>query len=148
LAGKETRKELRGRGADHHGIGRRDALQAGGDVGRLAECQLLLLRPSPNPAHHHQAGMDAQAYSQLDPSLLSQVRIALPQGFYYSEPGPHRPLGLVFVRQGVAEVDQQAVAEVLRDMPLIPGDDLGTGVLIGSYHLAPLFRVELARQRR
>jgi hypothetical protein len=48
------------------------------------------------------------------------------------------------VRLGVAEVDQQAVTEVLGDMPLIAGDYLTTGVLIGPHHLAPVFRVELA----
>jgi short-chain 2-methylacyl-CoA dehydrogenase len=48
------------------------------------------------------------------------------------------------VRQGIAEVDQQAIAEILGDMPLKAGDHLGAGVLIGPHHLAPLLRVELA----
>jgi hypothetical protein len=52
------------------------------------------------------------------------------------------------VRLGVAEVDEQAVAEVLGDMALIAGDHLGARLLIGPYHLAPVFRVEPARQRR
>ena len=42
LAGKEAAKELKGRGTDHQGIGRREPLQAGGDVRRLAQRQLLL----------------------------------------------------------------------------------------------------------
>src|SRR5688572_10120899 len=33
-------------------------------------------------------------------------------------------------------------------MPLITGDHLGTGLLIGPHHLAPRFRVELAGQHR
>src|SRR4029453_11191698 len=45
---------------------------------------------------------------------------------------------------GVAEVDQQAVAEVLGDVPVIALDHLGAGVLIGPHHLPPLFRVEPA----
>jgi hypothetical protein len=52
------------------------------------------------------------------------------------------------MRLGVAEVDQQAIAEVLGDMALIAGDDLGAGLLIGPHHLPPLLGVELAGERR
>jgi hypothetical protein len=52
------------------------------------------------------------------------------------------------VRQGVAEVDEQTVAEVLRDMPLIAGDHFGTRLLIGAHDLAQVFWVELAGQHR
>jgi hypothetical protein len=72
----------------------------------------------------------------------------LSHGLYYSQSSPHRPLGVIFVGQGVAEIDQQAIAEVLGDMALIAGDHLGTGVLIGPHHLTPLFGVELAGQHR
>jgi len=47
------------------------------------------------------------------------------------------------VRQGIAEVDEQAIAEILRDMALKAGDHLGTGVLIGPHHLPEVFRVKL-----
>jgi hypothetical protein len=67
----------------------------------------------------------------------------LSHGLHHPQPGPHRPLGVIFVRQGVAKVDEQPIAEILGDMPLITGDDLGTGVLIGPHHLAPVFGVEL-----
>jgi hypothetical protein len=40
------------------------------------------------------------------------------------------------MRQRVAEVDQQSIAEILRDMPLIAGDHLGAGLLIGAHDLA------------
>jgi hypothetical protein len=49
--------------------------------------------------------------------------------------------------QGVTEVDQQAIAEVLGNKALTASDHLGAGLLIGPHHLAPLFRVELARER-
>ena len=39
----------------------------------------------------------------------------------------------------VAEVDEQAIAEILGDMPVKAGDHLGTGVLIGPHHFAQLF---------
>ena len=70
-----------------------------------------------------------------------------PQGLHDPQPGPHGPLRIIFVRQGVAEVDEQAIAEILGDMPLKAGDHLGAGLLIGPHHLAQVFRVELAGQR-
>jgi len=46
--------------------------------------------------------------------------------------------------QGIAEVDQQAITEILRDMPLKASDHLGAGLLIGAHHLAQVFGVKLA----
>jgi hypothetical protein len=53
-------------------------------------------------------------------------------------------LSVIFVGLGVAEIDEQPIAEVLRNMPLKAGDHLGAGVLIGPHHLAEVFRIELA----
>ena len=88
--------------------------------------------------------MDAQAHGQVHPPLLLQARIQLSQGLHHPQPGPHRPLRVIFVRQGVAEVDEQTIAEILRDMAVKAGDHLGAGLLIGPHHLAPVFGVELA----
>src|SRR5439155_19290593 len=74
--------------------------------------------------------------------------IALPQGVEHPQSGPHSPLGGIFMRERVAEVDEQAIAERLRDMPLKAGGHLGTGVLIDPHHLAQVFWVELTREGR
>ena len=102
--------------------------------------------------------MDAQAYGQVHSPLarlcrrraqpfLLQVGIELPQGFEYPEPGSYRPLRIIFVGLGIAEVDEQTIAEILRDMPVKAGDHLGAGVLIGPHHLAQVFGVKLCRER-
>jgi hypothetical protein len=91
--------------------------------------------------------MDAQAHGQLHPALPLQAGIELAQGLHDAQPGPHRPLRVVFVRLWVAKVDEQAVAQILRDMPLKAGDHLGTGVLISADHLAQLFRIKPAGER-
>ena len=52
------------------------------------------------------------------------------------------------VRLGVAKVDEQSIAEILRDMALIAGDHCGADVLIGPHHFAPVFGVELAGEHR
>src|SRR4030095_15553805 len=68
----------------------------------------------------------------------------LSQGLNDAPPGPYGPLRVIFVRPRVAEVDEQAIAEILRDIPLKAGDQLSASLLIGAHHLVQLFRVELA----
>jgi hypothetical protein len=88
--------------------------------------------------------MDPQADGQLHASFLGQTGIQLPHGLQHPQPGSHGALGIVLVRLGVAEVDQQAVAQILGDMALVAGNHFGTGLLIGPHHLAEVFWVELA----
>jgi hypothetical protein len=65
-----------------------------------------------------------------------------------AEAGAYGPLGIIFVRLGIAKVDQQPIAEILGDMAVKTPDDLGTGGLVGLDHLAQVFRVHLAGERR
>jgi hypothetical protein len=67
----------------------------------------------------------------------------LAQRLHHPQSRPHRPLRIIFVCPGIAKVDEQAIAEVLRNMPLKAGDHLGTDVLIGPHHLTQILRVEL-----
>ena len=105
LAGKEAVEQLQGGSTDHQRIGRGQPLQAGGQVGGLAEGQLFLPGAAPHVTHHHQTGMDPQTHGQLHAPLLPQTGIELAQGLYHPQPGAHRPLGVVFVGQGVAKID-------------------------------------------
>ena len=61
-------------------------------------------------------------------------------------PGAHGPLGVVFMGLGIAKVHQQAIAEILRNIPVKALDDRGAGLLVGPHHLAQVFRVELPGQ--
>jgi hypothetical protein len=123
-------------------------LQAGGQVGRLAQRQLFLPRAASHVPDDDQPGVDPQAHGQLHPPLLHQASMELAHGFHHPQPGPHRALGVIFVREGVAEVDEQPIAEILRNMPLKAGDHFGARGLIGLHHLAQFFRIELARKTR
>ena len=104
-------------------------MQARGQVRGLPECQLLLPGATADLTHHHEPGMDPQAHGQFHTPILLQMRIELPHGLHDAQPGPHGPLRVIFVGQGIAKVDQQAIAEVLGDMPLKAGDHLGAGRL-------------------
>src|SRR6266498_3125239 len=47
------------------------------------------------------------------------------------------------MRLGIAKIDEQAIAEILRNMPRKALDDLGTGGVIRADHLAEIFGIEL-----
>ena len=51
------------------------------------------------------------------------------------------------MRLRIAKIDQQAIAEILGDMPVKALDDLGTGGLVGAHHLPQIFGIELAGER-
>ena len=63
------------------------------------------------------------------------------------QPRPHGPLRIVFMGDWIPEVDQQAVTQVLGNMPIVPTDHFGAGRLIRTHHLPQLFRVELRGER-
>ena len=43
---------------------------------------------------------------------MRQAHIALPRGVEHPQSGPHNPLGVIFIRQWGAKVDEQAIAEM------------------------------------
>src|SRR6516165_8756607 len=49
---------------------------------------------------------------------------------------------------GIAKIDQKTIPEQLSDMSLVALNHVGTHPLIGPYHIAPVFRVELRGQLR
>ncbi len=57
----------------------------------------------------------------------------------------HRALGVILVCQGVAEVDQEPVAQVFGDVAIEARDDLRARFLVSLDHLAKVFGVELGR---
>ena len=54
----------------------------------------------------------------------------MPQGGNDLQASPHGPLGIIFVRLWVTKVHQQAIPQVLGDMPVKTLDNLRTDLLI------------------
>ena len=57
--------------------------------------------------------------------------------------GPHRPLGIILMCLGIAEIDEHAIAHVPCDEPAKPADRLCDAFVIRSDHRAEIFGVEL-----
>ena len=83
--------------------------------------------------------MDAKPDGNAHACILHQTRTERPHGVEDAKPCADRPLRIVLVGLGIAEVDQQAIAEILGDMAVKGLDHLGTGLLIGPHHRAVVF---------
>jgi len=94
-------------------------------------------------AHHHQPGVDAHTDRQSDAPLLLHTRIQSAHSRDHTQPGAYSTRRVVFVGVWIAKVDQEPIAQILRDRALEALDHLGTGLLIGTYDLTQVFRVEL-----
>ena len=90
--------------------------------------------------------MDADADGDPHPMPLGELCVEGLHGRHHAKTRPHSPLGAVFMRLGIAKVDQQPIAEVLRNVPLQGLDHRGTRRLVGADDLAQVFGVELACQ--
>jgi hypothetical protein len=65
-----------------------------------------------------------------------------------AQPCAYSTLGIVFVRSGITEIDQQPIAQILGDVPLKALNDLRADGMIGPHHLAQLLKVQTACERR
>src|SRR5262249_29377743 len=111
-------------------IRRRQPLQAGSDIGRLAERELFLASTAADLPYDDQPCVHPDPHRQPDPVRASQASVQGSEGRDDPEASTYGALGIVFMRLRIATVDQQAIAEILRDMPLKALDDLGAGGLV------------------
>jgi hypothetical protein len=54
----------------------------------------------------------------------------------------YRSLCVIFMRLGIPKVDEQAIAQILRNVPVKALDDLRTGALVGTHDVPQVFGVE------
>ena len=134
--------------ADDEGAWLSDAHEPCGDVRRGAEHLCLPASSLPDFAHDHGSGVDADAHRQANASLGLEPLVQGVELTQQREARAHSALGVVLMGPRVTEVDEQAVAQVLSDVPLVTRDRLGGGLLVGAHHVAQVLRVETFRQRR
>ncbi len=125
---------------DEHAAGLGQRLEAGGEIGRVADDGLLLRRAGADDlADHHQPGGDADARGQgavADRGHCGSDR----------EPGANRALDAVLMRLGIAEIGQHPVAHELGEEPVEAGDDAGAGILILPQQAPQILGIEPRRQ--
>ena len=93
------------------------------------------------------AGFKADAGDELRLGRTRILAIEVGQGALDRQRGACRALGIVLVRQRIAEQTHQPVAELLRDVAAHFGDRSGSGVEIGTHEVAPFLGIELRGDR-
>ena len=88
------------------------------------------------------AGVDAHSHGQTGVPTRLNLTVGCLNRLYDLKPGVHGPHGIVFVRGGEAEVDQQTVAEVLRDVAVVLADHVARDALVVNDNLAKLFGIQ------
>jgi hypothetical protein len=117
-------------------------LQACGEIWRLPDHPALLRGTCADQiADHDKPAGDAE------PHVQRLRRDEATHRFDHCEPGADRPLGIVLVRLGVAEVDQDPVAHILGDKPGEAPDCVGYAAVVGADDLAQILGIEARRQR-
>ena len=132
---------------DQHGARLGQRLQAGGDVRRLADHRHLVAElAGADVAGDYESGVDSDAHRDLHPGVadLSVQRLHRLDDL---QAGLDRAPGIVLVGTREAEVDENAVADVVADMAVEPSDDLGAGSLVPSDQLVQVFGVHARGQR-
>jgi hypothetical protein len=87
--------------------------------------------------------MDTYMDPELDPSLSVETLIQVSQGSEDTQTSPYSSVSVIFMRLGIAKIDQQTIAEELGDVPVIAANHLRTGGLVGTYHVSVHFGVEV-----
>ena len=92
--------------------------------------------------------MAPQPDGQLDTVPFAELGVERADRLDDPQPRAHGALCVVLVGVGIAEEDQQAVAEILGDVTVEAGDHLAARLVVRPHDLAQLFGIELTRQRR
>jgi hypothetical protein len=125
---------------DRPGLGQ--GLKAGCKVRRLPDHSVLPQRTlAAKVADHHHASRDANANCER----FGGARLESRNCGDDIEPRPHGSLGIVFVREGIAEIGQYPVASELGEEAVIGSRDTGAGGVIGIDHGAHVLRIEAGR---
>src|SRR5215510_4413949 len=88
--------------------------------------------------------MDAQTDSELDTFGLLESLIQVSHRIQDTQARAYSSLCVIFMGLGIAEIDEQTVTEKLGDMPIVALNNFSTHLLIGTHHVTPVFRVEVA----
>jgi hypothetical protein len=76
--------------------------------------------------------MHPETDTELHPFGLVQPLIQVSEGRKHAQTSPDGSLRVIFMGLGVAKIDEETISEQLRNMPIVPLDNLGTHPLVGT----------------
>jgi hypothetical protein len=94
---------------------------------------------------HHHAGVDTDPKGDADTTSALQVRVEFFEACENPETGTNGPVGIILMGGRITEIDEDAVAEILRDMPIEVLDYGARDLLVGLDQFAQILWIEPAR---
>ena len=120
-------------------------LESRGQIWRFADrVPLLMATRLDQFADHHHPCRDADMDLEPDPGRTCQCTHALDR----RQTGPHGALGVVFVRSGIAEIDEDAIAQVPSNEPVKALHGRRDTLPVGGNQIAQILRIEAGREAR
>jgi hypothetical protein len=140
---KEVADELSGAFGNHDLVGLGNALQACGNVRRLANDRLL-----PGRIRSEQVANDDQPRSNADARLQGRHSLEAADRGDHFQPGANGAFRVILMRLGIAEVNQHPVARIRRHEAAEALHNLGNAVVVGGDDFAQIFGIHACRHRR
>ena len=130
------------RGADDYRVALGGGLNACGHVGCITEHVRAFVV---GIADHYRSGVDSNPYRKRLKPLYIERSVERRHFLDDNQPCSHGTFGIVFVRSGISEPSQNAIAQVLRNIALETRHRFGGNSLIAREDIAPFLGVELSR---
>jgi hypothetical protein len=146
LGHEQPRHQPQRRRADEDVSRLRRRLDAGGEVGGVADRQRLTAIAAGERADDDRSGVDAHPCFQPHLAAFDLPASGEGERALDLQAGAHGALGVVLVGAGKAEVGDDAVALVLGDVAVVAGDLLAADPLVGGEEVGEILGVELLAQ--
>ena len=102
-----------------------------------------MFRTSADVPNHRQTGVNTYTDSEANAFIPLQTGMQGLHGFEHSQSGTDGSLCLILIGLWIAEIDQQAITEVLRNVAIKLMNHLRAGGLVGPEYVSVVFWIEL-----
>ena len=116
----------------------------GSNVRCFPQGKVFLPVTAPHRPNHDQTCMDPYTQSELDALFLLQTGMQVCHRSEDTQTRSHCAVRVIFMGLGIAEIDKQTIPEQLGNMSFIALDDFCADVLVCTYHVPIVFRIELS----
>ena len=135
--------------ADGDRSGRRERLHPRGEIGRVPDRRVFgMAAAGRDRAHHHFAGVHADARLDRQIAGLAQSRRIAAQLFLHPKRSVQRALRMILVRDRRAEQREDSVASRLHDVAVVAADRVDHQLECGIDNRARLFGIEVLLEFR
>jgi len=135
--------QLIDRFTDSHGIGLRQSLYPGCNVGRFSQGELFLTSLPTHVPHNDEPRMHPDTESKVEAFGLLQMGMQVAHGSEDTQASAYSALGVIFMGVWIAKIDQQSITKELGHISVKTLDDVCAHLLIRTDHVSQVLRVKV-----